>query len=141
LAGEPFERRIVARGACYADFDLDGDLDVLVTTSGGQPLLLRNDRANGNRHIRLTLRGTKSNRDAIGAKVHFEAGGLRGNRLVRSGGSYLSQSELPLTIGLGSARQVDRLVVQWPAGSVEEFRSLPAGSRLELIEGKGITSK
>jgi hypothetical protein len=81
--GAPFSRKIVGRGAAYADFDLDGDLDILVMTNAGPPLLLRNDRTNANHFVRVRLQGTRSNRDAIGAAVRFEAGDLRGTRMVR----------------------------------------------------------
>ena len=93
---------MVARGAAYADFDNDGDLDLVVTTNNGPAHLFRNDNGNRNDMLRLKLVGTHSNRDAIGAKVTLTAaGGMRQLAMVKSGSSYLSQSELPLTFGLG----------------------------------------
>jgi hypothetical protein len=138
-AGAEFARPRVGRGAAFGDFDNDGDLDVLITTNNGPAWLFRNDQTAGNRSLRVRLVGTKSNRDAIGAVVRFEAGDLTGSRTVKGGSSYLSQSELPLTIGLGRREKCDRLSVFWPSGRTEEFRNLKAGSRLEIVEGKGIS--
>jgi hypothetical protein len=136
--GPEFGAPKVARGAVYGDFDNDGDLDVLITTNNGPAHLYRNDVTNGNRSVRVKLTGTKSNRDAIGAIVRYEAGDLNGARMVKSGSSFLSQSELPLTLGLGRRDSVDRLVVQWPSGRTEEHRGLKAGARYEVVEGKGM---
>jgi enediyne biosynthesis protein E4 len=130
----------VARGAAFGDFDNDGDLDVLITTNAGPAYLFRNDIGNGNRSVRLRLVGTKSNRDGIGAIVKFETAGLSGARTVKSGSSYLSQSELPVTIGLGRREALDRLSILWPSGRTEEYRGLKAGQRYLATEGKGISS-
>lgn len=130
----------VARGAAFGDFDNDGDLDVLITTNAGPAYLFRNDLANGNRSVRLRLVGTKSNRDAIGAIVKFETAGLSGARTVKSGSSYLSQSELPVTIGLGRREMLERVTILWPSGRTEEHRGLKAGQRYQVVEGKGISS-
>ena len=139
--GSSFLAPKVARGAAFGDFDNDGDLDVLITTNAGPAYLFRNDLANGNRSVRLRLVGTKSNRDGIGAVVKFEADGLIGSRTVKSGSSYLSQSELPVTIGLGQRATLDRLTIYWPSGRTEEHSKLKAGQRYEAVEGKGITSQ
>jgi len=130
----------VARGAAFGDFDNDGDLDVLITTNAGPAYLFRNDLMNGNRSVRLRLVGTKSNRDAIGAIVKFETAGLSGARTVKSGSSYLSQSELPVTIGLGRRETLERVTILWPSGRTEEHRGLKAGQRYQVVEGKGISS-
>jgi hypothetical protein len=137
-AGREFSEPKVARGAVYGDFDNDGDLDVLVTTNNGPAYLYRNDVAPGRNSVRVRLVGTKSNRDAIGAVVKFEAGGLAGARTVKSGSSFLSQSELPVTIGLGPRDAVDRLTVVWPSGRTEEYRNLRAAGRYTIVEGKGL---
>jgi hypothetical protein len=84
--------------------------------------------------------GTKSNRDAIGAVVRIEAGGVTQSRRVKSGSSYLSQSELPVTFGLGKRDRIDRAEIEWPSGRSEEFRNLPAGQLHECTESKGHTS-
>jgi hypothetical protein len=137
--GSDFVRPKVGRGLAYADFDRDGDLDLLVTTNNGPAFLFRNDQLGGNRSIRLYLVGTKSNRDAIGARVRLTAGGMTQSRMVKSGSSYLSQSEFALTFGLGKHDQADRVVVDWPSGRAEEFKSLAAGHSYRCVEGKGIS--
>ncbi len=139
--GPDFSRPKVSRGAAFGDFDLDGDLDILVTTNNGPAYLYRNDVETGAASVRIRLTGTKSNRDAIGAILQFEAsGGLRGTRTVKSGSSYLSQSELPVTVGLGRRPALDRLTVRWPSGRTEEYGRIKAGSRITIVEGKGIAS-
>jgi hypothetical protein len=137
--GGGFAESKVGRGLAVADFDRDGDLDLLLTTNNGPAYLYRNDQLAGNRSVRLHLVGTKSNRDAIGAAVHLHGNGQVQTRLVRSGSSYLSQSELPLTFGLGKADAVDKIVVDWPSGKSEEYRKLKPGRAYQLIESKGIT--
>ena len=127
----------VGRGAAFGDFDNDGDLDVLMTTNHGPAYLYRNDQSTGNRSVRFRLIGTKSNRDGIGAVVRVWHGGLTSSRTVKSGSSYLSQSELPVTFGLGHRDTVDRVLITWPGGRAEEFRNLRAG-RYEITEGRGI---
>jgi enediyne biosynthesis protein E4 len=139
--GGTFAQPKVGRGAAFGDFDGDGDPDVVITTNGGSAFLYRNDVLNGHRIIRLTLRGTKSNRDAIGAKVRVTAGGQRYSKMVKTGSSYLSQSELPLSFGLGTRTTVDRVEIEWPGGRREELKALAAGVSYEIVEGKGITAK
>ena len=139
-AGESFATPKVGRGAAYADYDRDGDLDVLITTNNGPAYLYRNDVSGGHQSIRLRLIGTKSNRDAIGATVRISYGGQSGSRIVKSGGSYLSQSELPLTFGLGNHDKVDKVTIQWPSGRTEEHSDLRAGRRYDCTEGKGIAA-
>ena len=136
--GPQFSQAKVGRGLAYGDFDRDGDLDLLITTNNGPAYLYRNDQAAGNRSIRFHLVGTKSNRSAIGAEVRIESGGLHQSRLVKSGSSYLSQSELPVTFGLGQQDQVDRAVILWPSGQNEEHKAIRAGKAYECVEGKGI---
>jgi hypothetical protein len=136
-AGTEFARPKVGRGAAYGDYDRDGDLDVLITTNGGPARLYRNDLAGGRNVLRLKLIGTKSNRDAIGATVRVQLpGGGRATRTVKSGGSYLSQSELPLTFGLAGHSSAARVVVHWPSGAIDDRAGLPAGS-YDWVEGSG----
>jgi hypothetical protein len=138
--GSDFAGPKVGRGLAYADFDRDGDLDVLVTTNDGPAFLYRNDQMAGNGCIRLYLQGTKSNRDAIGARVRLTAGGVTQSRMVKSGSSYLSQSEFALTFGLGKREKAEQIVIDWPSGRSEEFKNLPAGKSYRCVEGKGIAA-
>ena len=137
--GGGFEQPKVGRGLAYADFDRDGDVDLLLTTNNGPAYLYRNDQVSGNRSIRFRLVGTKSNRDAIGAKVRIFAGGSTQLRMVKGGSSYLSQSELPLTFGLEKRDRIDRVVIDWPSGRVEEYKNLFAGRCYECVEGERIS--
>jgi hypothetical protein len=137
-AGAEFAQPKVGRGAAFGDFDNDGDLDVLITTNNGPAHLYRNDQIGGNRGIRIRLVGTKSNRDAIGATVRIYFGGESSSRTVKSGSSFLSQSELPVTFGVGKRDVAERLVIHWPSGRTEEHKNLRAGKRYEAVEGKGI---
>jgi hypothetical protein len=141
LCGEAFSRPMVARGLAYADIDLDGDADVVFTTKDGAPLVLRNESANKNNVIRVELLGSTSNRSAIGAVVRakLRTTGLR--RTVRSGSSYLSQSELPLTLGLGRETKTELLSVRWPSGSVTRYPDVQANQILVIDEKRGIVSR
>lgn len=136
--GGNFDSPKVGRGLAFADFDRDGDLDILLTTNNGPAYLYRNDLLTRNRSIRFRLVGTKSNRDAIGAIVRVFAAGVVQSRMVKGGSSYLSQSELPVTFGLGLRDRVDRVVVEWPSGRTEEYKNLAAGRRYICTEGKEI---
>ena len=139
--GAEFSGPKVGRGLAYGDFDRDGDLDVLLTTNNGPAYLFRNDQTSGNKSIRFRLVGTKSNRDAIGATVKIFHGGSSQVRMVKGGSSYLSQSELPVTFGLGKQDKVDRVVIQWPSRRTEEYKSLAAGRSYVCTEGKGIAQE
>ncbi|MGC4052490.1 MAG: CRTAC1 family protein [Paludibaculum sp.] len=141
LIGPEFSTPKVARGAAFGDIHNDGAQDVLITTNNGPAYLYRNEQSNGNRWVRVKLTGTKSNRDAIGALVKYEAGDLKGSRTVKSGSSYLSQSETILTLGLGRREKVDRLQIHWPSGQTEEYHGLAAGRRYLVTEGKGVSQQ
>jgi hypothetical protein len=138
--GGGFSQPKVGRGLAYGDFDRDGDLDLLITTNHGPAYLYRNDRTSANRSIRVRLIGTKSNRDAIGASVKIFHGSSSQSRTVKGGSSYLSQSELPVTFGVGTRDKIDRLVISWPSGATEEYKNLAAGKAYECVESKGITA-
>ena len=115
-AGSDLFQPIVGRGSAFADVDGDGDLDVVLTQVNGPPLLLRNDQALGHHWLRLKLVGTRANRDAIGAWIQVRLGNQTLSRQVMPTRSYLSQSELPVTIGLGTADHFDALEILWPGG-------------------------
>ena len=138
--GGGFSQPKVGRGLAYGDFDRDGDLDLLITTNNGPAYLYRTDQTGGNRSIRIRLLGTKSNRDAIGAVLKIFHGSTSQSCLVKGGSSYLSQSELPVTFGLGKRDKVDRLVIEWPSGRTEEYKNLEAGRPYECVEARGITA-
>ncbi len=138
-AGPEFARPRVGRGLAFGDFDRDGDVDVLMTANNAPAVLFRNDQLAGNRSLRFHLVGTKSNRDAIGATVRIFHDGISQSRLVKTGSSYLSQSELPVTFGVGKRDRVARVVIAWPSGRTEEFKDVASGRSYECVEGKGIT--
>jgi hypothetical protein len=139
-AGGAFAAPKVARGLAYGDFDRDGDLDVLMTTNQGQAYLYRNDVAAGVHSLRVRLIGTKSNRDAIGAVVRLTTPESTQSRTVKTGSSYLSQSELTVTFGLGPRDAATRVVVEWPSGAVQEFSKVAAGG-YECTEGAQLRRK
>jgi hypothetical protein len=139
--GPGFGRPIVGRGAAYADFDNDGDLDLLITTNNGPAYLFRNDGGNQNNFLRVKAVGTVSNRDAIGAKVSVKlASGAELRNMVRGGSSYCSQSELVLTFGLGKADKVSRVEVAWPSGRKDVVSDVIANQLVTIQEGKGLVS-
>jgi len=139
-AGADFGRPMVARGAAYLDYDRDGDLDLLVTASGGPARLLRNDGGNRNGWIRVALVGTRSNRDGIGARVQAMIDGKPGPwAMLKTGSSYCSQSELPVTLGLGAVGRVSALRVTWPDGRIETTGPLEANRAVTITEGRGVT--
>lgn len=116
--------QIVGRGSAFADIDGDGDLDVVLTQIGGPPLLLRNDLKAGKNWLRLKLIGTSANRDAIGAWVRVRSGNQVLHRQVMPTRGYLSQSDLPITFGLGGGK-VDAVTVVWPGGKIQNVEPLP----------------
>jgi hypothetical protein len=136
-AGAEFAAPKIGRGLACGDFDRDGDVDLLMTTNNGPAALYRNDQLGSNRSVRFHLAGTESNRDAIGATVRIFHGGQAQTRVVKSGSSYLSQSELPVTFGVGTRDQIDRVVVQWPNGRTEDYKNVTTGRAYDWIEGKG----
>ncbi len=128
---------IVARGAAYADYDRDGDLDVLITENGGPAHLWRNDLQRDAHALRVRLEGRQSNRDGLSSRVVAIAGERRMERRIRSGSSYLSSSEKTATFGLGAASQVDSLLIYWPGGAVERFANVAADQEVLVVEGAG----
>ena len=128
----------MGRSLSHADIDGDGDLDVLFTANGDRPRLFRNDLPDPDRGLRVRLIGAGRNRDALGAVVIVDADGRRQKRVIRTGGSYLSQSELTATFGLGSARKAS-VEVRWPMGRTEPIGELEAGFVYTIEEGVGVT--
>ncbi len=137
--GKSFAAPKVARSAAYADIDNDGFLDVLLTTNAGPAYLFHNE-GGSNHSLRLKLVGTKSNRDGIGAVVRLSAGNDKQSKMLRSGSSYLAQSELVLTFGLGAQSKADAVEIQWPSGQVDKLSNLDAGQTVTVQEGKGVVA-
>jgi len=135
--GPEFAAPRVARGAAYADIDNDGDLDLLMTVNGGAARLFRND-SGINKSLRIRLAGERSNRNGIGAVVKVNAGPDRQWQMMRSGSSYLSQSELVLTFGLGNRPLADSIEITWPSGQVDRLANVVAGQFVTVREGKGL---
>lgn len=137
--GAAFASPKVARAAAYADIDNDGALDVLMTTNGGRTYLFHNEGVT-NRSLRIKLVGTKSNRDGIGAVITVTSGPDKQWKMVRSGSSYLSQSELIATFGLGQKAKADSIEIQWSSGQTDKLSSINAGQTITVEEGKGIVA-
>ena len=138
VAGSALQTARNARGAAYADYDRDGDLDMIVTTNHGRAVLLRNDGGNRNHWLCVHLIGTRSNRQGIGARLLLEAGGKRYLRQYGVQGSYLSSSVPEAWFGLGQIKQIDSLTIAWPSGSRQVFRDLPIDRTLAITEGRSV---
>ena len=133
--GADFQKRMVGRGAAMADIDADGDLDLILFSSGGKPRLLRNDQKSGHHWLRLRLRGTKCNKDAIGAVVNVTLPNSTVlSRTVMPTRSYQSQTELPVTFGLGSAEIVKEIAIRWPDGTSQKLSGISVDQQLEVIQ-------
>jgi enediyne biosynthesis protein E4 len=139
-AGPAFSKGLAGRGLAIGDFDNDGRLDVLIGVNGGAPLLLQNRSGAGNHWLGIKLEGHTSNRDAIGARIAWSAGGRRHSRLKTAGGSYLSSHDPREILGLGQAAKVDWLEIRWPAPSsrIDRFTDVAIDRYIEITEGKGI---
>ena len=130
----------VGRGCAYGDYDNDGDLDLLVSNNGvtedyGKIWLLRNDSNRSSNYLRVKTVGIRSNRDGIGASVRVTVDGRVQKQIVRTGGSYCSQSEIVLTFGLGQSEIVEHLEILWPSGEMDQYVELKANQLVEVIEG------
>jgi hypothetical protein len=138
-SGPVFARKFSARGLAVGDFDNNGAVDVLISMNGGAPLLLRNSAGKLNHWLGLTLVGTKSNRDAIGARVTYQAGDLTRSRMKVGGGSFLSAHDPRMVLGVGQRTKIDMLEIKWPRPStaVERFKDLPIDRYVKIVEGEG----
>jgi enediyne biosynthesis protein E4 len=137
--GKSFAAPKVARSAAYSDIDNDGFPDILLTTNAGPAYLFHNEGGTKD-SVRLKLEGTKSNRDGIGAVVRVTSGGEKQWKMLRSGSSYLAQSELVLTFGLGSQTKAEAIEIQWPSGQLDKLSNVNAGATITVQEGKGVIS-
>jgi hypothetical protein len=131
-SGDWFTRKQVSRGTAFGDYDNDGDVDVLIANCGGEARLGRNDGGNNRNWAMFRTVGKQSNRDGVGAEVRLVSGDLSQVRLVRSGSSYLSSSDLRVHFGLGNRAQIDSVAVRWPGGEEQFFYDLPVNEILTL---------
>ncbi len=138
-SGPVFGKSFSARGMAVGDFNNDGGIDALVAVNDGPPILLRNNVGKENHWLGVLLVGTKSNRDAVGARLTYKAGDLTRSRMKTSGGSFLSSHDPRMLLGLGKHGKVDSLDVQWPqpGGVVEKFTDLPVDRYITIVEGTG----
>ena len=138
-SGPVFLKNLAARGLAIGDFNNDGAVDVLISVNDGAPLLLRNTAASGNHWLGLSLAGRKSNPDAIGARVVYQAGDLKRSRTKVGGGSFLSSHDPRMVLGIGPRAKIDWLEVHWPqpGGTVEKFTDLPIDRYVSIVEGSG----
>ncbi len=141
-AGPAFGKNFAARGLAVGDYNNDGGVDVLVCVNGGAPVLLKNNAANGNNWLGLKLEGVTCNRDAIGAKIYWTAGGKKRYRLKNNGGSYLSSHDPREVLGIGKAAKIDEVEIHWPAPSkqIDKVTKLPINTYVRVVEGKGVAS-
>ncbi len=137
--GTSFNQPRVARGAAYADVYNDGKLDILISTNSGPAILFRNEGGT-NHSLRIKLVGTKSNRDGLDSVVRVTSDGMTQDKMLTSGSSYLSSSELVLTFGLGQNRRADSVEIRWPSGQVDHLTNISAGQTITVKEGTGIVS-
>ncbi len=140
VAGVTFGKEFVGRGAAFADYDNDGDEDVFIVNHGGPGILLRNDGGNRNHWLQIEVRGTKSNRQGIGATVRVVVGDTTQTRQVGAQSSYLSQNSLIETFGLGAATRADTVEVRWPSGARDVRAGVSANQRLLIVEGGTVAS-
>jgi enediyne biosynthesis protein E4 len=138
-SGPVFEKSFSGRGLAIGDFNNDGAIDVLVAVNDGAPILLRNNIGRDNHWLGVRLVGKKSNADAIGARLTYQAGDLKRSRMKVGGGGYLSSHDPRVVLGIGKRKKVDLLEVKWPqpGGGVEHFTSLPIDRYITIVEGTG----
>jgi hypothetical protein len=130
--------KMVVRGAAVGDYDRDGDLDILLTENNGPVHLWRND-TEGKNFLRVILEGKTSNKDALGARVVVTVDDHKMDRIIRTGSSYLSQSELTASFGLGYHTMVDSLSIFWPSGKRNTFIKIKNNQEIFIKEGSNLT--
>jgi hypothetical protein len=136
--GPALTQRRTSRGLAVGDLFNDGQLDVVVEDIDGAPMVLRNHGVPGRHWVGLELAGTKSNHLGIGARIKLTAGGVTQTEQIRSGGSYLSQSDLRAHFGLGTAAKIDSIEIRWPSGAVDVIKNLESDKFYSVLEGKGV---
>jgi len=140
LAGAAVQEKRVSRGVAVGDLFNDGNMDIVINDLDGSPMILRNPGIPGRHWVSFELAGTKSNRMAIGANLKVVAGGMTQTEEIHSGGSYLSQHDLRVHFGLGSATKIDSVEIRWPSGAMETLKNLTVDSFYAVLEGKGAVS-
>ena len=135
VSGPAFSKDFPARGLSVGDYDNDGDLDVLIINNGEAPVLLRNEGGNRNNWVGLQLVATRSNPEAVGATITWEAGGMKYRRLKTAGGSYLSSHDPREILGVGAATKIDSIEIKWPSGRVDRLTNPPLKKYLKVVEG------
>jgi len=141
ISGTPFKEERVGRGVAFGDIDNDGDVDIVINNLDGAPQVLRNDGGNLNNSVEIKTVGTKSNRDGVGARIKVIAGDLQEIDEVRSGGSYLSQSDLRLHFGLQTRAKIDLIEIRWPGGQIDKIRNAGINRILTIKEGQGLVAE
>jgi enediyne biosynthesis protein E4 len=137
-AGPALSEKRVSRGVAVGDLFNDGNMDIVVEDLDGSPMLLRNRGISGLHWVSFELAGTKSNRAAIGARIKLTAGGMTQTDEVHSGGGYLSQNDMRIHFGLGSAAKIDAVEIRWPSGAIDKLSNLAADKFYSVLEGKGV---
>ena len=137
-AGPALKEHRVSRGLAVGDLFNDGNMDVVVSDIDGSPMLLRNHGVPGRHWVSFELAGTKSNRLALNARLKIVAGGMTQTEEIHSGGSYLSQNDLRVHFGLGTADKIESLEIRWPSGKVDTIKELEADHFYSVLEGQGI---
>jgi hypothetical protein len=133
-AGHGFQVLLSSRGCAFADYDNDGDVDILITNMDAPPTLLRNDGGVQRNWLIVQLEGTISNRAGIGAIIRVKTGNLIQMREIRSGNSYVSQNDLRAHLGLGNYERIDEIEVRWPSGGISKLAGVPARQILKIVE-------
>ena len=138
-SGPVFAKPLSARGMAIGDFNNDGAVDVLVAVNDAAPVLLRNNVGSKNHWLGVKLVGTKSNRDAVGARITYQAGDLKRSRTKVAGGSFLSSHDPRIVLGIGKRPKIDWLEIKWPqpGGATERITDLPIDRYITILEGKG----